>query len=439
MASPQGIMTFSGLNVGRTLRHCLARAGTVVCLALLVACQPTVILMPTPVALHTGEHDPFADNAALEQSNRVPVAYATNRLPLGNAADRIYSTIATQDLRLGIATLRIGDEGMAWSRLYEMSLSDDESARPVLHLENLTESASVPPGQDPAAPGTEARDFFATLNQALARSEDKDLMVYVHGANNNVYRATAQGAQYRHFTGRNSVVLVFAWPSAESLLRYATDVANARASVPVFARLLDLLARHTDAREIDILAYSAGAQVASPALALLGEASPGESRQELRQRLRLGEVYFAAPDVDFKSFVQDLSRYGHLPHSVTLSVNLDDTVLGFAQTHHGVSRAGRPNPDELDPEETAFVIGASRRLGFDVISVEPETIPGMSTGAHGFWYDNPWVSSDVLVQFLLRARPGERGLQENRTDKGFRYWTFPPDYPDRIRELLHHM
>ena len=110
----------------------------------------------------------------------------------------------------------------------------------------------------------------------------KDLTIYVHGANTSVERAAGQAAQYRHFTGRNSVVLFFAWPSAENFMRYATDVANARRSEPKFARLLELLSKHTKAANINVLAYSAGAMVASPGLARLDQLPQGDEHPAVR-------------------------------------------------------------------------------------------------------------------------------------------------------------
>jgi esterase/lipase superfamily enzyme len=282
----------------------------------------------------------------------------------------------------------------------------------------------------------EARAYFEKINEALAKSADKDLMVYVHGANANVYRATAQAAQYRHFTGRNSVVLAFAWPSAGSLFKYATDVAHAAKTAPLFARFLQQLARHTDAENINILAYSAGAQVASPALALLGEQLAEQPPARARKHLRLGEVYFAAPDVNFKDFVNHLSRYVDLTRNVTLSINLDDDVLALAEFHHKTSRAGRPDARELSEEETRWLIDASRQPKFDLIVVDPATIPDLGGGSHAFWYDHPWVSTDVLVQFLFHARPAQRGLAEEKTPRGGQYWVFPADYDARIIERL---
>jgi esterase/lipase superfamily enzyme len=136
------------------------------------------------------------------------------------------------------------------------------------------------------------------VNKALRSSASRDLLVYVHGSNNTLPRGAAQAAQLRHITGRRKVVLAFLWPSAGSILKYFTDVGNAAASVDPFVRLIELLAANTDAQGIDVLAYSAGAQIVSPGLARLGTPRPGETPEQLRRRLRLAQIYFAAPDID---------------------------------------------------------------------------------------------------------------------------------------------
>jgi hypothetical protein len=314
-------------------------------------------------------------------------------------------TLFDKNLRLGAAQVRIGSDKETWMG-------------PIDEL------------------GPEARLFFEKLNAAIDRSLDKDLILYVHGANNTFYRSSAQAAQFHHFTGRNSVVLFYAWPSAASLLRYAVDVNNARKTVPVFARLLELLGRYSTARNIDILAYSAGAQVLSPALAELRQKHGTEDVEQLKARLRLGEIYFAAPDVDFRVFLENLATYIDLPIHVTLALNPDDSVLKFAARHHRVSRAGRPDPDELSVEETQWVIEASKKMPLDILWITSETIQDMDKGSHSFWYSHPWVSTDVLVLFLLQGRPQDRGLAEYEGERGGRVWYFPEDYPEQVDRAL---
>jgi esterase/lipase superfamily enzyme len=403
---------------------------------LLLGCQSKVYLMPTPAVLQTGQHDPFTANPDQDQTNRVTLPYATNRMGVGPENDKKYVTLFDRHLRLGFAEVRIGTENDTWWDIYDLSTTNKRQGDIVLELEKTEELAELDSGDPVDTLSPEAIHFFENLNVALEQTLDKDLIIYVHGANNTFYRSSAQAAQFHHFTGRNSVVLFYSWPSAASFLRYGVDVNNARRTVPVFAKLLEVLAQHSIAEHIDILGYSAGAQVLSPALAFLRKKYGNEDPDHLKKRLRLGEVYFAAPDIDFKSFLDDLATYINIPEHVTLALNPDDTVLKFASMHHKVSRAGRPDPDELNAEETRFVLEASRELPLDILWITSETIPDMSRGSHGFWYSHPWVSTDVLVLFLFNARPADRGLVEYEGERGGRVWYFPEDYPDRASRAI---
>ena len=405
----------------------------------LTGCQKKVYLMPTPTAFQTGEHDPFAVNPEQEQSNRVVVAYATNRMGSGTEDEKKYITLFDKTLRLGATQVRIGSEKETWVDIYGLSTINKRQGDIVLDLEVTKELAQVDFDDSIEELSPEARYFFEKLNEALERTLDKDLILYVHGANNTFYRSSAQAAQFYHFTGRNTVVMFYAWPSAASLLRYAVDVNNARRTVPVFARLLEILGRYSNADNIDILAYSAGAQVLSPALAELREKYDDEDIDQLKKRLRLGEIYFAAPDVDFRVFLENLATYIDLPKHVTLALNPDDSVLKYAARHHKVSRAGRPDPDELSGEETQWVIDASRKMPLDILWITSETIPDMDKGSHSFWYSHPWVSTDMLVQFLFQARPEDRGLAEYEGERGGRIWYFPEDYPDQVNRAINRL
>jgi esterase/lipase superfamily enzyme len=302
-----------------------------------------------------------------------------------------------------------------------MSTGDVDGERPEITLQGLREIAALEAGVQ--APGADAEAFFAQLDTLLARGRKRDLLVYVHGANTNVERAAGQAAQFQHFLGRDAVVMVFAWPSAGRLLRYGHDVAMARRTAPAFARLLQQLAAHTQAAHVNVLAYSAGAMVASPGLALAaGDAG----------HLRVGEVYYAAPDIDFPAFVDNLPRYEDRVRRVTVAVNMGDRVLSFTEWIHRMSRAGRPNLADIGPDETRWLVAASARDELDVLSVRAEDLPGLPADSHAFWYDHPWVSSDVLLKLRFHARPQARGLEPNRDESAVAFWTFPHDYAERL-------
>jgi esterase/lipase superfamily enzyme len=408
----------------------------IVLVALLAGCQSAPVrLMPTPAPFVDGYVDPFVAASAEPEGAEVPVFYATNRGALVEKPEPLHTIIPTDTLRMGVAHVRIGDGTLDWQTLHRLSTSADLADRPILELLSLEQLAKLGPRErvedDPAM-----QDFFRRIDGALAASPSADLLVYLHGANNTVARSAAQASQFRHFTGRQMVVVAFMWPSAGSLFRYFTDVGNARATVEPFARFVELLAEHTRASSIDILAYSAGAQVMSPALAKLATPRPDETREALRARLRLGQVYFAAPDVDTRRFVDDLKRYVDLVDRVTLSINLNDSVLRFAAMANRASRAGRPDLGELSAEQTMFLVDASQDYGFDVLNVDPETIPDLPPRSHAFWYEAPWVSGDLLVQVLLNRPPELRGLDPQSTPDGKRYWGFPIDFDARVRRIV---
>jgi esterase/lipase superfamily enzyme len=218
--------------------------------------------------------------------------------------------------------------------------------------------------------------------------------------------------------------------------RYFSDIRTARASIPAFTQLIELLAANTNARHIDILAYSAGAEIASAGLAQLGKRDTGESREALKRRLRLGQIYYAAPDADTRTFADDIQHYVDLPERVSLSANLNDSALAFAQFRHRASRAGRPDLGELSTEQTQFLVDASNKYNFDLIKIDPSVIPDLSRRSHGFWYTNAWVSNDVVATFLRRDPPQARGLDPGTTGGGARYWIFPQDYDKRVAKAL---
>jgi hypothetical protein len=390
--------------------------------------QPPMRLMPAPAIFLDDRTSVFATNQAHATEPEISLFYATNRLGVGPLEDRIYAIVPGRDLHLGEATIRIGEEGTTWDKIYAWSTGAGDDRRPFLHLDNLREIASVDPAQ-PLTP--DAAAWFRSIEEARLRGADSDVIVYVHGANTTVERAAGQAAQLYHFTGRNAVVILFAWPTAENFLRYSRDMVTAFGAAPQLLKLVELLSQHTGASHVDVFTYSAGGTVGSSALALAGQAGAQQM-----DAVRLGEVYHAAPDADFATFVAEMRDYAALARRITVSVNLNDSALRLSQAINRASRAGRPDMRELGPEETGWLLDGARNYGFEVLRVRPENIPGLSARAHTFWYDDPWVSSDVLITLLYHLGPGDRGLHRDVTPSGVAYWTFTDDYPVQLARVL---
>ena len=100
------------------------------------------------------------------------------------------------------------------------------------------------------------------------------------------------------------------------------------------------------------------------------------------------------------------------------------------------SRAGSANPTEFDAEQTGFLVDASSKLGFDVIKVDPNAIPKLPPRSHSFWFEDPWVSGDLLGLLLLNAEPQRSRLEPQVGPLGARYLTFSPDFDDRVQRVF---
>ena len=421
--------------MGRFLRRLLV---AVLLLAVAVSAffilyHPPMRLMPPPLLFREGGLPLSEIGPALSEGSEITVFYGSSRLPIGPRDARIYTVAPDRRLHLGQATLRIGEEGSTMDQIYEWTTRAEESDRPFVHLQQMNEFASVAvdeAGEAEVAP--EAQTWYDAINAALEESRTQDILIYVHGANTTVERAAGQAAMLRHFTGRNAVVVVFVWPTAENFLRYSRDIKAAYGAAPRLTEMMALLAANTDVAHFDVFTYSAGATVGTDALALLARGSPEVAD-------RLGEVFHAAPDADFRGFVDDLAVYAPFADRVTAAVNLGDSALRLAAAMNGGSRAGRPDISELTPEATAFLFGAAQDQGLEILRVRPENMEGMSSTSHTFWYDDPWVSNDALVTLLFNLTGEERGLEAGMSESGAPYWTFPVDYPARmpgLRDLL---
>ena len=419
---------------------------------MITGCQPLVYMMPTPVVMQSGKHDPFANTPEREKSSGIIVGYATNRLPLGARQSRYYASSFDQDIRMGTAVVRIGAGDQSWDEIQELSIQGAQKNELLLSMEEVSEKGVLKENDSLDTLTPELSELLSRFNQAIEDSPTRDITVYVHGANNNFYRTASQAAQYRHFTGRQAIVVLYSWPSAESILRYGTDVHNIIETVPAFVRFIKLLARHTTARKINILAYSAGATLTTKSLAVLGNDPTQTDRAAYRESLRLGSIYFAAPDTDFDEFIDEYRSYQDIVDNVTITINQYDTVLdiamkdhqsknrpvidGFEQGNSGKSRLGKPDLDDLTAEQAEWIIEETQKPNFVVIGIEPNSVPGVSKGSHDYWYQSPWVSTDALLDLNFHALPQDRGLVDTLSKKKARIWYFPADYEQRVDEAV---
>ncbi|MEM6910597.1 MAG: alpha/beta hydrolase [Verrucomicrobiota bacterium] len=270
------------------------------------------------------------------------------------------------------------------------------------------------------------RRLLAELDQSQAR----EIVIFVHGYNTHLIKNTELMAEIHHFRGRDGVVINFEWPSRGKLLGYFQDKGNAEQSTRYLRGVLATCALETNAKAIRIIGHSAGCPIVVNALRELRLLEYDLSPQELQEKFRIKSVVLAAPDMDLMAFFNAvLDRFYDLSEWVGVYSAPEDRALEISSKIFGNIRLGAAIGRLTDEQSTLL----SEDLGgLEMIDVTyPEAIYGDILG-HGYFQNDPWVSSDIGTG-ILGFSPEERGLVRQ---PGEIFWEFPPDYPERVKRLF---
>jgi hypothetical protein len=388
-------------------------------------------LMPTPILYTECGYEPLSHVPEDERWIPRRVYYATDRVRDKNLQEIAYGNKAGDEVSLGLALVGFGDRKMTWADLEDASTRADREKNIELRIDGMVEAGAFPRDAMPEQAGgpSMAGWLIEDLNDSIADSRDKDLLIYVHGAKVNFYNACAFAAQLDHFMGRDMTSLAFSWPTRQNIFSYALggDVRRAHSSAGSLASLIDLLAHASDARRIHILSWSAGGRVATEAFVVLRDRYPGESLESLRERFRIGTAYFAAGDVPTDTFLEALPTINGLVDRVVVTASSEDEALITASAlMGGGGRIGQEGSD-LSDEQIAMV-EAQNRLEAISMSIGAES-RGFDITGHRYWFNHPWASSDVLLAIRTDLGPAERGLEQGDSPV---LWYMPDDYPQRL-------
>jgi len=404
-------------------------------------------MMPTPIAYQGGDLDAFAAVSPDHRVNTVEVLYATDRNVAGTqGAMPRYGDRRGLALRLGTATVRLGSEGTEWSELERAARNDD---RPPLEIVDLQEYGmlwtTIPSSDEAAFRAAVAssspddairapcRRFAEAVNTRLARSERKEVVVYMPGFNTGFREPIVMMARFSHFMDRDGVFIAYSWPSGSTPFDYTRQRIAAAISIRNFRQLLIFLAEETSAERIDIITYSAGAPIVTDALIQLRLLHADDTADELKAATRLGNVIFAGADVDFEYFRNAYyDRIQDLAESITIYTSRDDSGLILSSAlMNGQPRLGQATSQLSDADRADLRAGSKTHL-VDVTDATRKAGSG-DLFAHSYWYTNAWVNMDVIARLAFDLDPGDRGLVFREAEAE---WVFPDDYPDRIRRMV---
>jgi esterase/lipase superfamily enzyme len=391
--------------------------------------------MPAPKVFQDGKIDPFEGLRPRGQWIETDILYATDRDPASvEDAERYYANRRGYLVRLGHAELVHEDGQLTWEAARKLSLARDRKTPYRLRIGDveeigiLADSASpfTDPAQLPADREGPATEFAAAVNRKLARSKNRDIVIYVHGYKVPFEDPLWVSTELWHFLGYDGVFIPYSWPSTPSLLAYMSDIETARLSAHYLRLFIGYLSEQTDAERIHILGYSAGTRLVIDALSMLAADGPKRARGG-----RIGEVILVGSDYDKGLFAAALTN-GILDATDRITVYLSaiDRALRFSNFLFGRERLGEILDSGMPDHVRALL---RRRDDLVLIEVTDAENAGARNG-HAYFRASPWVSSDILATLVLGLGPARRGLV--REDPSLPIWSYPTDFVERLRAAL---
>ena len=395
---------------------------------LLAGCEADVTwtMMPAPIIMKDSRFDFTRLVAPDDRDTDVRVLYATTRAPAPVGARERYRQSAGDALRLGVTEIQLGEPGWSFSDLVASDrLSRIDALRP----------ARVASVEEFGVMGGDAdRAFIAAIDRQVRASPTGEAVIYVPG-----YRVTFDQVMvfmggWAHYLGRSAAVVAFSWPTGTWVWNYFIDCRRARAFIPDLERLVGLVAEQSQARRVNLIAFSCGSPLLAEALVRLRQRHPEEDHAALQRRYRIGNALFVAADIDLQTFTRSqLPALSDIAVRTQVYVSEDDGALKWASRLARASRLGRPNLDELTRDDLETLASNERLVGIDVAGVYGAHELGGMRG-HGYFFANTRVSTDVLLSMVYPFDPASRGLAH---PPGLGMWTFPEDYPERVGEALY--
>ena len=237
------------------------------------------------------------------------------------------------------------------------------------------------------------------LKDLPMKDRPASVMVFIHGYQNSFAAACSAAAQVAYDTRFDGAVLIFSWPSRDEVSGYFSDEDEVRLSSPHLKGFLVALSSAVDL-PVHMLAHSMGNRALLSAItASAGSPAP---------QLHLGEVVFAAADVDSDDFRNQMSP-GINALRATLYASSHDMALAASKVFHLGKRAGDANPkidvmphlDSIDASlvDTSLLGHSYYRTSWSVLwdlrpliqtNMSPDRRYGLIAGGGGtYWIISP--------------------------------------------------
>ena len=394
-------------------------------------------LMPTPNAYRETATNPFAAVPVVFRTNTVDLLYVTDRELGTDDGLPAYTYRRSPSLAFGSCVVGIGDDE-SWDTLVAESRQARRHTALPLRLRWVKEQ-----GRFPATPmaltrthagyaldGRVAMRLELTsealereLKRRLALTPRKEAFVFVHGFNNDFGWAAFVAAQVWHFLPRQGVPILYSWPAGRGGLRgYTYDRESGEFTVYHLRQLLRALIECPELEKIHIIAHSRGTDVATTAVREL--VLEGRLSGELVRRVpKIANLVLIAPDLDLQVTAQRFAA-DFVPLAVgrlTVYVCEKDRAVNLANwLFEGVRRLGQVRVHDFTDEQKRYM-RAANSVQFIDARVKVDFL------GHGYFHDNPAVSSDLLQLLREDCDAGEDDCRPLKREQDV-FWKITDDY-----------
>jgi esterase/lipase superfamily enzyme len=364
--------------------------------------EPTPVVVPPAPVVPAAPVKAALPRAATRRSwaaldsvpQRIPIFVATTRRQV--SAERPGQRWGTDDAdtvgfavaQVNLPSYRVRREG----ELPRVPATRDNALR--YRPDSLQDTYVVqaqPAGPDP---------WIALVRQALAETQSRSALVFVHGYNVSFEDALVRVAQLTADMDFDGVPILFTWPSQGSLSGYVRDQQNARNSGYHFARFVREVLPRLEADRLSVIGHSMGSEVVARGIVRLAGDTAAPT---------FAQLVLAAPDLDVRTFRREvLPLVPARAKRLTLYASDDDDALRASKVLNGVWRLG---------------------LGGDSLVVQPEfdTIDASRVKGDALQhtlFGNPSLIADLQALLETDALPATRRLLELRRPDGRTFWRF---------------
>ncbi len=334
------------------------------------------------------KYERITASAAREKYNEVTIYYGTNRARNDETNPRKFYNKRRGQLEVGKLNVsipfnhQVGQmEKPRWFRL-------EFTANPMAHITVLN---LLPMSNS---------EFSHDVSQAFDLTNEKSILLYVHGYNTSFNEVAQRAAQIAFDLRFPGIPMMFSWPSVGGLIPYDADQEAAESAASDFATFLEQVVLPSGATTIHLIAHSMGNRTLTTGLRMLAGHKP---------TCLFNQVILTAPDLDAQIFErQIIPAIKGSAKRISMYASSRDRALLLSKKLHDYPRAG------LGGQDLVVVNGLD---SIDASAINTDFL------GHNVMSETPLV--DDLFHLVCNEMPPDQRRLIKKEKYSLPYWELP--------------